>query len=54
MRLILDTNIYSDFAEGKPEVVDIIAGKTREICFPTIVLGELLLWFSQKFPKKIK
>lgn len=53
MRLILDTNIYSDFAEGKPEVVDIIAGKTREICFPTIVLGELYYGFRKSSRKKL-
>ena len=53
MRLILDTNIYSDFAEGKPEVVDIIAGKTREICFPAIVLGELYYGFRKSSRKKL-
>ena len=53
MRLILDTNIYSDFAEGKPEVVDIIAGKTREICFPTIVLGELYYGFRKSSRKRL-
>ncbi|KUK76709.1 MAG: hypothetical protein XD93_0759 [candidate division WS6 bacterium 34_10] len=53
MRLILDTDIYSDFAEGKPKVVDIIAGKTREICFPTIVLGELYYGFRKSSRKKL-
>ena len=53
MRLILDTNIYSDFAEGKPEVVDIIAGKVREICFPAIVLGELYYGFRKSSRKKL-
>lgn len=53
MRLILDTDTYSDFAEGKPKVVDIIAGKTREICFPTIVLGELYYGFRKSSRKKL-
>jgi len=53
MRLILDTNVYSDYAEGKPEVVDIIARKAREICFPAIVLGELYYGFGKSSRKKL-
>ena len=53
MRLILDTNIYSDYAEGKFDVVDIIAQKAREICFPTIVLGELYYGFGKSSRKKL-
>jgi predicted nucleic acid-binding protein len=52
MRLILDTNVYSDYAEGKPEVVDIIARKACEICFPVIVLGELYYGFGKSSRKK--
>lgn len=53
MRLILDTNTYSDYAEGIPETVDIIARKAREICFPVIVLGELYYGFRKSSRKKI-
>ncbi|MEN6431934.1 MAG: type II toxin-antitoxin system VapC family toxin [Smithella sp.] len=53
MRLILDTNIYSDYAEGNPETVDIIARKAREICFPVIVIGELYYGFRKSSRKKL-
>ncbi len=53
MRLILDTNIYSDYAEGKPEVVDVIARKAQEICFPSIVLGELYYGFLKSSRKQL-
>ncbi len=53
MRLILDTNIYSDYAEGNPGVVDIIARKAQEICFPSIVLGELYYGFSKSSLKQL-
>ena len=53
MRLILDTNIYSGYAEGKPEVVDIIARKAQEICFPSIVLGELYYGFLKSSRRKL-
>jgi len=53
MRLILDTNIYSDYAEGNPAVVDIMAESAREICFPTIVLGELYYGFRKSNRKKL-
>jgi len=53
MRLILDTNIYSDYAEGKPEVVDVIASKADEICFSSIVLGELYYGFLKSSQKKL-
>jgi len=53
MKIILDTNIYSDYAEGKPDVVDIIARRGREICFPAIVLGELYYGFGKSSRKKL-
>jgi predicted nucleic acid-binding protein len=53
MRLILDTNIYSDYAEGNPAVVDIMAESAREICFPIIVLGELYYGFRKSNRKKL-
>ena len=53
MRIILDTNVYSDYAEGTPEAVDIIARKASEICFPAIVLGELYYGFGKSTRKKL-
>lgn len=53
MRLILDTNIYSDYAEGNPAVVDIMAESAKEICFPIIVLGELYYGFRKSNRKKL-
>lgn len=53
MRLILDTNVYSDYAEGKPEVVDIIARRGQDICIPSIVLGELYYGFGKSSRKKL-
>jgi len=53
MRLILDTNVYSDYAEGKPEAVDVIACEAQEICFPAIVLGELYYGFGKSSRKKL-
>ena len=41
MKLVLDTNIYSDFAEGLPDVVDILATSGEHLFMPSIVLGEL-------------
>ena len=53
MRIILDTNVYSDYAEGEPEAVDIISRKAHEICFPAIVLGELYYGFGKNSRKKL-
>ena len=41
MKLVLDTNIYCDFAEGLPDVVDTIATSAESLFIPAIVLGEL-------------
>jgi len=53
MRLILDTNVYSDYAEGNAEAVDVIARRASEICFPAIVLGELYYGFGKSSRKKL-
>jgi predicted nucleic acid-binding protein len=37
----LDTNIYCDYAEGLPDVVDIMATHSQYLFIPSIVLGEL-------------
>jgi predicted nucleic acid-binding protein len=39
--LVLDTNIYVDFAAGVSETVDIIASHGASLFLPSIVLGEL-------------
>ncbi|MCF6290317.1 MAG: type II toxin-antitoxin system VapC family toxin [Desulfobacterales bacterium] len=45
MRLVLDTNIYCDYAEGVPSVVDSIAEFGEEIYLPAVVIAELTFGF---------
>ncbi|SPD73170.1 PilT protein domain protein [uncultured Desulfobacterium sp.] len=45
MRLVLDPNIYVDFARGRPDVVDLLATESTEILLPAIVMGELFYGF---------
>jgi tRNA(fMet)-specific endonuclease VapC len=47
MRIVLDTNIYVDFAAGRPEVVDLLATESTEILLPAIVVGELFYGFMK-------
>ena len=47
MKIVLDTSVYIDFAEGRPEVVDIIAVRSEELLLPSIVLGELFYGFTK-------
>ena len=47
MKLVLDTNIYCDFAEGLPDVVDTIATSAGSLFIPAIVLGELNYGFMK-------
>jgi tRNA(fMet)-specific endonuclease VapC len=47
LKLVLDTNIYCDFAEGLPDVVDTVATCGEFIFIPSIVLGELNYGFMQ-------
>ena len=47
MKLVLDTNIYSDYAEGLPDIVDFLAIHGEEIFLPSIVLGELSYGFMK-------
>ncbi|HVO85143.1 MAG TPA: type II toxin-antitoxin system VapC family toxin [Syntrophobacteria bacterium] len=42
---MLDTNIYSDYAEGLPDVVDFMARFGESLHMPSIVLGELSFGF---------
>lgn len=47
MKLVLDTNIYTDYAEGLPAVVEILAIHGTQIFIPSIVLGELHYGFMK-------
>jgi predicted nucleic acid-binding protein len=47
MKVVLDTNIYVDFAQGKPDIVDLLATQSTEILLPAIVLGELYYGFMK-------
>ncbi len=47
MKLILDTNIYCDFAEGLPDAVDVIATYGQSIFISSVVLGELFFGFMK-------
>lgn len=47
MKLVLDTNIYCDFAEGMPDAVDAIATYGQSIFIPSVVLGELFFGFMK-------
>ena len=47
MKLVLDTNIYSDYAEGLPQTVDFMAAYGEFIYLPSVVLGELYFGFMK-------
>ncbi len=47
MKLVLDTNIYCDFAEGLPDAVDVIATYGQTVFIPSVVLGELFFGFMK-------
>ena len=47
MKAVLDTNIYVDFAMGRPDVVDLLAIQSTEILLPAIVMGELFYGFMK-------
>ena len=47
MKLVLDTNIYCDYAEGLQHVVDFLATRGDDIYLPSIVLGELTYGFMK-------
>ena len=56
MKLVLDTNAYSDYAEGLPVIVDFMANHGEQIYLPSVVLGELNYGFMkgkrQRFNEK--
>ena len=47
MKLVLDTNVYCDYAEGIPSVVDAMARFGESIFIPSVVLGELTYGFMK-------
>jgi predicted nucleic acid-binding protein len=47
VKLVLDTNIYCDYAEGLPHAVDFLATRGEEIFLPSVVLGELTYGFMK-------
>ncbi len=56
MKLVLDTNVYCDYAEGIPNIVDYMAIHGEDIFLPSIVIGELTYGFMkgsrQKFNER--
>ena len=56
MKLVLDTNTYSDYAEGLPVIVDFMANHGEQLYLPSVVLGELNYGFMkgkrQRFNEK--
>ena len=47
MKIVLDTNIYCDFAEGIPDALDAMATYGEYIFIPSIVIGELSFGFMK-------
>ena len=47
MKLVIDTNVYCDFAEGVPQTVDILATMGRRLFLPAVVIGELAYGFQK-------
>jgi len=56
VKLVLDTNVYCDYAEGIPNVIDYMAIHGEDIFLPSIVIGELTYGFMkgsrQKFNER--
>jgi len=47
LKLVLDTNIYSDYAEGLPETVNFLATHSKHLYLPSVVIGELNFGFMK-------
>jgi tRNA(fMet)-specific endonuclease VapC len=54
LKLVLDTNIYVDFAAGVSETVDFIATHGESFFLPSIVLGELHYGFLKGQREQVK
>jgi len=47
LKLVLDTNIWTNYAEGVPETVNFMATHGDHIFIPSVVLGELHFGFMK-------
>jgi len=47
LKLLQDADVYSDYAEGVPETVDLMATHGEQIYLPSVVLGELHFGFMK-------
>ncbi len=47
MRMVLDTTAYVDFAEGREDVVTLLATRSSEILIPAVAVGELFYGFMK-------
>jgi tRNA(fMet)-specific endonuclease VapC len=47
LKLVLDTSAYIDFAQGRREVVELLATRDNEVFLPAPVLGELFFGFMK-------
>jgi predicted nucleic acid-binding protein len=47
VKLVLDTHVYCDYAEGIPNIVDYLAIHGEDIFLPSIVIGELTYGFMK-------
>jgi tRNA(fMet)-specific endonuclease VapC len=45
LKLVLDTNIYTDYAEGVEETVDFMASHGQALYLPSVVVGEIHIGF---------
>jgi predicted nucleic acid-binding protein len=47
VKLVLDTNVYCDYAEGLPDSIEAIATHGEHLYMPAIVIGELMVGFMK-------
>jgi len=52
LKLVLDTNSYSDYAEGLPQTVDFMATHGEHMYLPSVVLGKLNFGFMKGSRKR--
>lgn len=52
MKLVLDTNIYCDYAAGVPAVVEAMADYGHQIYLPAVVVAELTFGFMKGSRRK--
>jgi tRNA(fMet)-specific endonuclease VapC len=45
LKLVLDTNIYADYAEGVAEIVDYMGSHGQSLHLPSVVVGEICIGF---------